>query len=70
MPVSLAKGKHQMQVEGIAGSERALEIRFGPPGTRSIGKRCHTWDAEHLSLHFSHVGQIPATTSRPTTQPQ
>ena len=70
MPVSLAKGKHQMQVEGIAGPERALEIRFGPPGTRSIGKRCHTWDAEHLSLHFSHVGQIPTTTSRPTTQPQ
>ena len=70
MPVSLAKGKHQMTVQGTAGPERALEIRFGPPGTRSIGKRCHNWDAEHLSLHFSHLGKTPTTTTSPTTQPQ
>lgn len=70
MPVSLAKGKHQMTVRGTAGPERTLEIRFGPPGTRSIGKRCHNWDAEHLSLHFSHLGRIPTTTTSPTTQPQ
>lgn len=67
LPVALAKGKHKMLAEGKAGAARELVIRYGPPGTRDIGKRCHTYDAEHVSLHFSHVGK-PPTTEPATTQ--
>ena len=64
LPVSLAKGKHKMVAAGKAGPARELAIRYGPPGTRDIGKRCHTYDAEHVSLHFSHIGKKPPATTQ------
>ena len=63
LPVALAGGKHRMLAEGKAGPGRELEIRYGPPGTRRIGKRCHNWDAEHPAMHFSHLGKKPPATS-------
>jgi uncharacterized protein (TIGR03790 family) len=68
-PVSLAKGKHRMHAAGTAGPGQDLTIRFGGPGSRDIGKRCHNFDAEHPSLHFSHIGPKPAATTTATTAP-
>jgi hypothetical protein len=59
LPIALAKGLHQMSVQGNAGPQRELEIRFGPPGTRRIGARCHPWETEHVAMHFSHLAPKP-----------
>jgi uncharacterized protein (TIGR03790 family) len=56
LPVMLAKGKHKLEARGIAGPTRDLTIRFGGPGSREIGNRTRTFDADHPALHFAHMG--------------
>jgi uncharacterized protein (TIGR03790 family) len=68
LPVSLAKGKHRLHASGTAGPTQDLTIRFGGPGSRDIGKRCHNFDAENPSLHFSHIGKKGATTTTATAK--
>ena len=63
LPVWLAKGKHRMHASGTAGPKQDLTIRFGGPGCRDIGKRCHNFDAENPSLHFAHIGPKPSPTA-------
>jgi hypothetical protein len=66
LPVALAKGKHKLEVKGLAGPTRELTIRFGGPGSRDIGKRTRDFDLEHPALHFSHVGvPTPAAATAP-----
>jgi hypothetical protein len=65
VPISLAQGLHVMNVRGTAGPQRELEIRFGPPGTRRIGARCHAYESDHLAMHFSHLGPKPPPASAP-----
>ena len=37
LPVSLAKGLHRLRVTGVGAKGSTLDIRFGGPGTQSIG---------------------------------
>lgn len=67
-PVALAQGKHHMVARGVAGEKQELAIRFGAAGAREIGKRCHKWDIEHVSLHFSYVGSQFASKASTTNQ--
>ena len=63
LPMALAQGKHHLVINGAAGAARELTIRFGGPGSRDIGKRTRTFDAENVSLHFAHIGPKPPTTA-------
>jgi hypothetical protein len=41
VPLALAKGMHRFAIEGVANDSLEIDIRFGGPGSRSLGdKNC------------------------------